>query len=43
MRLEKRLGVTYYLTESGEMAALYFWEYYDKDLKMVVYCDLGRA
>lgn len=43
MTLEKRLGAHYFINKSGELAAMYFWEYYDKQLKMVVACDLRRA
>lgn len=40
MTIEKRLGAYYFINESGELAAQYFFEYYDKNLKMVIACDL---
>lgn len=42
MVLEKRLGAHYFINESGQLAAKYFFEYYDKKLKMVIACDIPQ-
>lgn len=39
-KLIKRLGVYYFTAPNGQMAAKYFFEYYDRKLKMVIACDI---
>lgn len=42
MKLERRLNVYHTIALSGRKIAKYFWEHYDRNLNMVIACEIPQ-